>query len=475
MSGGIFASLVNAAVGAILRSRLHGLLGRSLVLLTFTGRRTGRRRTIPVMYAEGRGAIVVVAGRPGRKRWWRNLRGGAPVTLRRPRRGRRGRRGGRRSEADLSGELPRRSAVARRRRATRGGEDPPRRPRAGTGRARPERAARVSGSAAPLPRAAGEPPVYRPFALLAFAVALVAGVPLGIWMLARLYLGGGPIPPAWLPLHAHLQVFGFFGVLILGVAQHLVPRFAGRPVTRSPASTWLFGAVSAAVLARVAGTIAGRPGWVLAATLVEAGAFLGFAAWVWRSLAAPPLSVTRTHLGLGAGWLVAALAAEAVLRWRALGPEGAEPDPAGMRAVYLAGLLGGVVGWIVGVALRAGPMFVPGWRVPGALARGAPWALALGVLTAVAGELGPWDASTATALAKLGESVGLATVAAVALAGGLLRRAPRALPILGRGGPETRIFRLAVLSAALAAAGSATAAALAWRSIPLSLLADALR
>ncbi len=333
----------------------------------------------------------------------------------------------------------------------------------------------MSGSAAPLPRAAGEPPVYRPFALLAFAVALVAGVPLGIWMLARLYLGGGPIPPAWLPLHAHLQVFGFFGVLILGVAQHLVPRFAGRPVTRGPASVWLFGAVSAAVLARVAGTIAGRPGWVLAATLVEAGAFLGFAAWVWRSLAAPPLSVTRTHLGLGAGWLVAALAAEAVLRWRALGPEGAEPDPAGMRAVYLAGLLGGVVGWIVGVALRAGPMFVPGWRVPGALARGAPWALALGVLTAVAGELGPWDASTATALAKLGESVGLATVAAVALAGGLLRRAPRALPILGRGGPETRTFRLAVLSAALAAAGSATAAALAWRSIPLSLLADALR
>ncbi len=82
MSGGILASLVNAAVGAILRSRLHGLLGRSLVLLTFTGRRTGRRRTIPVMYAEGRGAIVVVAGRPGRKRWWRNLRGGAPVTLR---------------------------------------------------------------------------------------------------------------------------------------------------------------------------------------------------------------------------------------------------------------------------------------------------------------------------------------------------------------------------------------------------------
>jgi putative endonuclease len=74
------------------------------------------------------------------------------------------------------------------------------------------------------------PHAYRPFALLAFAVALVGGLPLGLWLLGWLYLGARAVPPGWLLLHAHLQIFGFFGTLIMGVAQHLLPRFTGRPV-----------------------------------------------------------------------------------------------------------------------------------------------------------------------------------------------------------------------------------------------------
>lgn len=35
-----------------------------------------------------------------------------------------------------------------------------------------------------------EPPVYRPFALLGLAATLAAGIPLGVWPLAWLYLGG---------------------------------------------------------------------------------------------------------------------------------------------------------------------------------------------------------------------------------------------------------------------------------------------
>jgi hypothetical protein len=34
-----------------------------------------------------------------------------------------------------------------------------------------------------------EPPVYRPFALLGLAATLAAGIPLGVWLLAWLYLG----------------------------------------------------------------------------------------------------------------------------------------------------------------------------------------------------------------------------------------------------------------------------------------------
>jgi uncharacterized protein involved in response to NO len=79
------------------------------------------------------------------------------------------------------------------------------------------------------------------------------------------------------------------------------------------------------------------------------------------------------------------------------------------------------------------------------------------------------------ALERAGEAIVLATVAAVALTGGAFRRVPGALAMAGRGGPETRLVRLAMLAAAVAAVGSAVAAALAWIGVPLSLLADALR
>jgi hypothetical protein len=74
--------VVNPLVRAVLRSPLHWLLSGSLVLLSYTGRRTARRITIPVAYAEDAGDLVVFVGRPELKRWWRSLRGGAPVTLR---------------------------------------------------------------------------------------------------------------------------------------------------------------------------------------------------------------------------------------------------------------------------------------------------------------------------------------------------------------------------------------------------------
>jgi len=314
-----------------------------------------------------------------------------------------------------------------------------------------------------------EPPVYRPFALLAFGTAAAAGVPLGIWLLTRLHWGGGPVPPAWLLLHAHLQIFGLFGVLILGVAHHLVPRFVGRPVTadRAPA---LFGLVALGLALRVGGTAAGRPSALVVATLLEAAAFLLFTAWLRRALAPAPLALTRWHLALATAWLVAALLLEAALRWKAMAGGATEPDPRGIQVVYLMALLGGVGGWMLGVALRAAPMFVAGWRVPPALAWAAPWTLALSVVIGGAGE-----ATGAVALAKLGEAVAVGTIATVAVTGGALgrRRAPRSL--LARGGPELWLFRLAMTSAAVAAVGLFAAAVLAWRGVPLSLLADALR
>lgn len=53
------------------------LLGIQMLLLTTRGRRTGKRRTLPLAYVEDRGDLVIVASNGGSDRhpaWWLNLR-----------------------------------------------------------------------------------------------------------------------------------------------------------------------------------------------------------------------------------------------------------------------------------------------------------------------------------------------------------------------------------------------------------------
>src|SRR4051812_34863444 len=75
---------VNRFTRPLLRSPAHGLLSDKLLLLTFRGRKTGRRFSIPMQYTEqGDNKILLVPQSPERKTWWRNLRGeGAPVRIR---------------------------------------------------------------------------------------------------------------------------------------------------------------------------------------------------------------------------------------------------------------------------------------------------------------------------------------------------------------------------------------------------------
>jgi len=75
-------SLGNPFVRVILHSPLHGLLSGSLLLVTYTGRRSGRMFTIPVLYVEDGADLLVYVGRSAEKVWWRNLREGAPVHVR---------------------------------------------------------------------------------------------------------------------------------------------------------------------------------------------------------------------------------------------------------------------------------------------------------------------------------------------------------------------------------------------------------
>jgi deazaflavin-dependent oxidoreductase (nitroreductase family) len=69
-------------VAALLRSPVHRFLSGSLLLITVTGRRSGKQRTLPVMYAEDEGGLIIFVGHAQTKAWWRNLSAGAAVRVR---------------------------------------------------------------------------------------------------------------------------------------------------------------------------------------------------------------------------------------------------------------------------------------------------------------------------------------------------------------------------------------------------------
>jgi hypothetical protein len=77
------APLFNAPVAAIAISpRLGARLRRSVTLITYTGRRSGRTFSIPVAYRRHGNEIDITANMPDAKTWWRNFVGdGAPVSL----------------------------------------------------------------------------------------------------------------------------------------------------------------------------------------------------------------------------------------------------------------------------------------------------------------------------------------------------------------------------------------------------------
>ena len=58
---------VNPALGALLRSPIHRLASGRLALVTYTGRRSGREYTIPVLYRDTGDEVTIAVGWPERK------------------------------------------------------------------------------------------------------------------------------------------------------------------------------------------------------------------------------------------------------------------------------------------------------------------------------------------------------------------------------------------------------------------------
>ena len=69
----------NGLVTWLLRSPFHGMLSDGMMLITVTGRRTGRQYTTPVGFYRDDGCLWVLTSRD--RTWWKNLRGGAQVSL----------------------------------------------------------------------------------------------------------------------------------------------------------------------------------------------------------------------------------------------------------------------------------------------------------------------------------------------------------------------------------------------------------
>lgn len=73
---------LNPVVAFVLRSPFHYPLSLGLMLLTVTGRHSGRRYTIPVGYQRRDAYLLVLVSKARRKRWWRNYIQPSPVELR---------------------------------------------------------------------------------------------------------------------------------------------------------------------------------------------------------------------------------------------------------------------------------------------------------------------------------------------------------------------------------------------------------
>lgn len=64
----------------LLCSPLHFTVSKNTMLMTYTGRKSGKIYTVPMNYLEIEGVFYTISSRE--RTWWRNLRGGAEVTLR---------------------------------------------------------------------------------------------------------------------------------------------------------------------------------------------------------------------------------------------------------------------------------------------------------------------------------------------------------------------------------------------------------
>ncbi len=69
----------NGFISWVLRSPFHGMLSNGMMLITVTGRKTGKKYTTPVGFYREDDCLWVLTNRD--RTWWKNLQSGAQVSL----------------------------------------------------------------------------------------------------------------------------------------------------------------------------------------------------------------------------------------------------------------------------------------------------------------------------------------------------------------------------------------------------------
>lgn len=74
-------SPMNPLISLLLRSPLHFLASKGLMVVRWSGRKSGTRFAIPVGYQRDGDIVTVLISKPAEKNWWKNFRTPWPAEL----------------------------------------------------------------------------------------------------------------------------------------------------------------------------------------------------------------------------------------------------------------------------------------------------------------------------------------------------------------------------------------------------------
>lgn len=248
---------------------------------------------------------------------------------------------------------------------------------------------------------------WTPYVWAAILIAATAGFGYGIAAAVGFAsgLGSGQWVSALVHAHGHLQIFGWGGLMVLGVGFFFLPRLRGAPLAHPRALPWILAALAAGLVLRA---VAQPLGSVSPSSVASGGlllsAFLEFSAataavWVlWRtSRGGPPLNqragllpvLPYLVLAFAAMWI--ALGANLLSAARALADSSPTVSAGADNAVVLLGLDGFLVAVSIAMAARSFPLFL--WlRTPTASAIRLPfWPFAAGLFLRVLGGVAGFD------------------------------------------------------------------------------------